>query len=148
MLLLITIVSIILLYFIVALSPLKVCAICTSVSLTWLGLLITYFLNIHQDVLLIGILMGGSVVGVMYQLEKYFKNKKLTNFWFIRILLISFGFASVYLLLLNKWEELTWLVVLVILTSFSSLFFVKPQEIKKLNESESKLKEKLEHCCD
>lgn len=147
-LLLITVSSIILLYFIVALSPLKFCAICSAVSLTWLGLLGAYFLNFHQDILLIGILMGGSVVGLMYQLEKYFKNKQLTNFWLIRILLISFGFIGVYLLLLKKWEELMWLLILAILIGFSSLFFVKSQDIDKLNKSEDSLREKLEHCCD
>lgn len=148
MLLLIVILSIILIYFIVALSSLRLCAICSAVSLTWLGLLISYFLNLHQDMLLIGILMGGSVVGLMYQLEKYFKNKSLTNFWLIRILLIGFGFAGVYLLLLQKWEELIWLFILVVLVGFGSLFFVKSQDIKKSNELEDSLREKLEHCCD
>jgi hypothetical protein len=148
MLLLIAIFSIIILYFIIALSPLKLCAVCSAVSLTWLGLLASYFLNLHQDILLIGILMGGSVVGLMYQLEKYFKNKQLTNFWLIRILLMGFGFVGVYLLLLKKWEELIWFIVLIILVSFSSLFFVKSRNINRLNKSESKLKEKLEHCCD
>lgn len=48
----------------------RFCALCVSVSATWLWLLVAYLLGRADDKLLIGILMGGSVVGIMYMLER------------------------------------------------------------------------------
>ncbi|PIR74063.1 MAG: hypothetical protein COU35_04440 [Candidatus Magasanikbacteria bacterium CG10_big_fil_rev_8_21_14_0_10_47_10] len=48
----------------------RYCAICASVSLTWLGLLALYWLGRFDHPALIGVLMGQSVVGVYYLLEK------------------------------------------------------------------------------
>src|SRR3989344_9605459 len=49
---------------------LKVCALCAAVSTTWLGLLVMRLIGFEIDSLVIGILMGGSAVGIMYLLEK------------------------------------------------------------------------------
>ncbi|MEK7481446.1 MAG: hypothetical protein AAB633_01730 [Patescibacteria group bacterium] len=48
----------------------RFCALCVSVSLTWLWLLVAYVSGRVDDALLIGILMGGSVVGLMYLLQR------------------------------------------------------------------------------
>lgn len=146
MLLLITILIIIVLYFVIAISPMKLCAICTAVSLTWLGLLITYFIGWHHDLLLIGILMGGSVVGFMYKLKKYFIGRDLTNFWLIRILIISFGFSSIYFLLNMEWNKLMWLTIVAVLISFFTLFFIKSKKVNNVISDD--LQDKLDHCCD
>ena len=76
---LISLITILAIYFVVALSPLKVCAICSAVSLTWLGLLITHAFGIHGEVVWLGILMGGSVVGLMYKLDEYWKKKNFVS---------------------------------------------------------------------
>lgn len=72
--LLIAIVSIIVLYvvslFVHSVTRWRFCALCVSVSLTWLWLLVAYFLGRVDDVLLIGTLMGGSAVGLMYMLVR------------------------------------------------------------------------------
>ena len=47
-------------------SGFKVCALCAAVSTTWLILLAWWGLGGGVDPLLIGILMGGSAVGVLY----------------------------------------------------------------------------------
>lgn len=54
----------------------KLCAICSAVSLTWLVLLSIHWTRGGIDPLILGILMGGSAVGTMYYLsakvpEKY-----------------------------------------------------------------------------
>lgn len=146
-LILLSLLAIIILYFVIALSPIKICAICTAVSLTWIGLLAGYFLNWHDNLLWLGILMGGSIVGLMYKTEQYFKTKKLTNYWLIRIGIIVLGFLGVYLFLNREWDKLILVVVISVLGGFFSLFF-----IKKEGEGKSKLpknlKDKLDHCCD
>jgi len=58
------------LLFIKSFTKKKFCVICVSVSLTWITLLILYFLNIFTDKLIIGILiyfiLGGFVISTLY----------------------------------------------------------------------------------
>jgi hypothetical protein len=48
----------------------KICSICVSISLTWIGLLSLYWLGYVLNTLIIGILMGQSITGVYYLAEK------------------------------------------------------------------------------
>lgn len=50
--------------------PLKVCALCGSVFLTWISLLVLGYLGYEIPMVFVGILMGGSVTGVVYLLEQ------------------------------------------------------------------------------
>ncbi|MBS3149463.1 hypothetical protein J4455_02095 [Candidatus Woesearchaeota archaeon] len=61
--------------FIYKVTKIKVCAICAAVSLTWIFLIILSLIGYNIDKLIIGILMGQSIVGIMYYLEKKLKNK-------------------------------------------------------------------------
>ena len=146
--------AIVVLYFLTALSPSflskKICAICAAVSITWIGLLVGYFLKWHDNIMIIGILMGGSVVGIMSKMEKYFQKKQLANFWLVRLLIIIFGFLGVYLTLTAQWSTLATVAVLAVIIGFLTLFFVKEQKpIVVVGEEQKKtLKEKMEHCCD
>tara|TARA_Y100001958_G_C21101391_1_gene451233 strand:- start:151 stop:588 length:438 start_codon:yes stop_codon:yes gene_type:complete len=54
---------------------LKICALCASVSLTWITLLFLFYLGYEINPVFVGILMGGSVVGVMYFLEQKLPEK-------------------------------------------------------------------------
>lgn len=105
------------------------CALCASVSLTWLTLLILYFNSYQVDLMMVGILMGGSAVGIMYYL---FKDKNsfqifkfpflITLFWLIYLLVAGvsnkvgkdfliigvlwFAFIAIYLFNKNgHWKE-------------------------------------------
>lgn len=46
-----------------------ICALCAAVSTTWILLLALLYTGREIDPILIGILMGGSAVGLMYYLE-------------------------------------------------------------------------------
>jgi len=54
---------------------LKVCALCGAVSVTWLTLLILFYLDYVIDPVLVALLIGGSVVGSMYLLEQKLPEK-------------------------------------------------------------------------
>jgi len=54
---------------------LKVCALCGAVSLTWITLLVLIYLDYEISLVFTGLLMGGSVVGVMYLLEQKLPEK-------------------------------------------------------------------------
>lgn len=59
--------------------PFRICAICLSVSLVWISLLVLYRLGVVQDMAMIALLMGQSILGVYYLVEKHVP-KKLTLF--------------------------------------------------------------------
>ncbi len=46
------------------------CVICASISLTWLTLLILYLLNLFDNILIISLLMGMSITGIYYLMER------------------------------------------------------------------------------
>lgn len=48
----------------------KFCALCVSISLTWLGLLGLYFFDLFHDSVLLAILMGQSITGLYYFVDK------------------------------------------------------------------------------
>lgn len=50
-------------------TSVKICAICFAVGCTWLVLIFLYFTKGNIDPLILGILMGGSIVGAMYYLS-------------------------------------------------------------------------------
>ncbi|MFC1780218.1 hypothetical protein ACFLY9_00785 [Patescibacteria group bacterium] len=149
------------------LANVKICAICAASSLTWLALLILRHFNILEiDSTLIGVLMGGSVVGIMYSLEKYFKSNNVKHFWFVRLLEITGGFYFAYsvairdanMILIGIAEILTIFVITIMLISKTDKNKLKAKR-KEISDKRSaisdkekqnaikKLEESLEDCC-
>ncbi len=48
----------------------KFCVICVSVSVTWIALLVLYWLGMFNQPVIIAVLMGQTIVGLYYFLEK------------------------------------------------------------------------------
>ncbi len=86
------------------------CAMCVSVTLTWLTLLVFYF-PAKIDALILGILMGGSAVGLVYYLFRsngsfqIFKFPFLISlFWLIYIFLgDSQGWIKDFVIVAGVW---------------------------------------------
>ena len=57
----------------------KICAICFAVGLTWLSLLILNYLNYFDNPTIIALLIGMTLLGVYYTIEKKVR-KELTLF--------------------------------------------------------------------
>ena len=99
------------------------CALCASISLSWLVLLLTFYLGIFNDKLLIGILMGGSAVGVMYLLDNKYKNFSIYKLPFLLSLFSLIYFilereiimGAIYILIA------IWLVILFIQKDFKAM---------------------------
>ena len=49
--------------------PFKICSVCAGVAGTWMWLLAGIFLGHEIDPLIPAVLMGGSVVGIYYQIK-------------------------------------------------------------------------------
>lgn len=66
--------SIVVLFFVVlivkSLLKKEFCAICVAVSLSWLSFFSLYKFNLFDNVIILALLMGQSILGVFYLLEK------------------------------------------------------------------------------
>ncbi len=102
----------------------KFCTICLSVTLTWIVLLILYFLGIFVDKIIIAILMGHTSLGLFYILEKKVREEflifrlpyLLTSISIIYFILNDFITSGLYVLL-----GLWLLFVLIYLFKFNKL---------------------------
>lgn len=95
--------------------PFRMCAICISVSLSWISLLILYRVGVIQDAIILALLMGQSSLGVYYLIEKY-APKELTIFrlpFLLSLTLIAYMLISwtvpVWAILFNA---LVWLLLI------------------------------------
>lgn len=119
----------------------KVCPICAGVAGTWLWMLITYFIqpdSIHP--LWLGILMGGSVIGTMYQIDKRLAG--VMAWIIIKPLWVATGFGVVASLIGQQWSWLSLgFVILAVLGVIIVMTLLSPPK------NTSKILEKLKNCC-
>lgn len=87
----------------------RFCVICASVLLTWIGFLVLYWLGLFDELILIAVLMGGSVVGFYYWLEK--RTKEFLHLFRLPVLLTMILLTYV---LLNKVEDAVSIIVLIL----------------------------------
>ena len=110
----------------------KACTICLSVTLTWIALLVLYFLKIFNDGIIIAILMGQTSLGIFYMLQDKLGVFKLpwllTSILTIYFILNGFVISSLYFIL-GLW--------------ISFLFIY----LFKTNRNISKLAKKIVECC-
>ncbi len=138
----------------------QICPICAGVSGTWLWILVGLYIGI-LDVgspsalssgpmgwqLVAGVLMGGSVAGIAYQLEKRMHEEsagwRTPLFW--KTLFIPAGFAFAYGVLMQLPGILFASSAFLLLISFIFLF---PQR-KAVGRSRTveELEKKMEDCC-
>jgi len=147
MLIFITIISILLItlavWIINKILPFRVCPICAGVSLTWLWLIAACFFGYHIDLLIPAILMGGSVVGIAYQIEKRLALPNTQLLW--KTLFVSVGFIAVYGVLTRSWSISLASFIFLLLTTYIFLSSFVAQSGQ--NEMIEKLEEKMKDCC-
>ena len=78
----------------------KICPFCAGVLGTWIWMLTAYYLGYRIDIAIPAMLMGGSVIGISYALEKYRKQSL-----FSRTIFIVAGFEAVYSLIIGMDED-------------------------------------------
>lgn len=82
-------------------APLRVCPICAGVAGTWLWMLAARTAGYPINSLIIGMLMGGSAVGIAYQLERRLASSRSVLPW--KMLFIPAGFAAAYGAAASAW---------------------------------------------
>lgn len=115
----------------------KICAICAGVSATWIIFLILYRLGHVSDPLLIGILMGESVIGIFYLIER--KTKEEIHFFRLPFLLTLTFLAYTLISRILPYQVLGFVLGLWVLYGGIYLFRKKP--------SLNKMVKKIIECC-
>ena len=122
---------------------LPLCPICTGVAGTWLWMVVARHLGFAVDASMLPILLGGSVVGIAYQLESRLAKGRSALLW--KTLFIPAGFAAAYGLAVRHWALLaTALVVLVLLTA---CFLLPRGSAKASSTAVQGLESKMKNCC-
>lgn len=120
------------------LTRLKFCVLCASVSAVWVGLLAAYLAGWWNDVILLAIFMGGSVVGVMYLLEK----KLPQEFDMFRLPFYLSAVAVVWLVLVGSVEFRVMVFLAVLWLGFGAVYVLKNKLV-----AVKKIAERLAACC-
>lgn len=118
----------------------KICGICLTVTLTWIGLLILYWNNLFENTIIISLFMGSTVLGIFYLTEKKAeKSKKELTLFRLPFLLTLFllGYSLITLQIYEK-----SLLLLVVLWALFILIYVYRNN-KKINSFVNKIVE----CC-
>jgi len=120
----------------------KICPICAGVSLTWLSMIVARELGYYVDPSILAMLIGGSVVGVAYQLEKKLPNGRSLLLW--KTLFMTGGFVAGYGLVYSSWAVLIGAVIWGLILIYA--FFRRTQTPVK-SQKAVELEKKMEQCC-
>jgi len=122
---------------------LSLCPICCGVAGTWLWMLVARHYGVAVDASMLSILLGGSVVGIAYLLEKRLASGRSQLLW--KTLFIPLGFAAAYALLASHWAPLAAaLLALLLLTAY----FLWPRAGEQPTSSAvQELESKMKNCC-
>ncbi|MDP2587261.1 MAG: hypothetical protein Q8P33_00605, partial [bacterium] len=135
------------------------CPVCVGVLLTWIGFLAAAYLGQPIDLTIPAVMMGGSVVGFTYYLEKKLNARRFINAW--RVFFVVFGFVTVYALIREEW---VWFVITAVVTLASVPVVIglsknnpnnnRPPEVARTAVSNTQsqqniaaIRKKMEDCC-
>lgn len=126
-------------------SPFTVCPVCAGVFLTWVGLVIAYFVGYQIALVIPALLMGGSVVGITSQLEKKFRGSSAGVLLLWKVFFIPAGFVAAYTILEQLWIAFLFATTFLFLISFPLLSSGSQADQRKGEASD--IEEKMEDCC-
>lgn len=120
-----------------------VCPICVGVAGTWIWMLAARFAGLAIDATMLAILIGGSVVGVAYQLEKRLPQGRSQLLW--KTLFFPTGFAAAYGIAIAHWTLAVTATVAVLL--LAAMFFLSHRLSRTNDEAVGKLEKQMKECC-
>ena len=121
----------------------ELCAVCVAVSTTWLILILALFLFIVPvSPLMIGILMGMSVIGGLTKIEPWLKKNTVQYVWLIKLNVILGGLYTIYFLLEQEWQRLIVTIIASLLALVIATFFSQSH-----SKHQHETKKHLDDCC-
>lgn len=124
--------------------PFAVCPICIGVFLTWTGLIGLRIAGYGIDPVVPAVLMGGSVVGIAYQLEKRFSAVSPDTRMVWKILFMPAGFIAMYAVIEELWAVL--IAALVFLVALSAALAFRDGALRRGGKADA-LGRAMEECC-
>lgn len=116
----------------------RICPICAGVASTWLLMLVLRFAGYPISVSVLAILIGGSVVGIAYQLEKRLSAGRSAILF--KMLFLPAGFVAAYGIVGENWVLAS--AAIAGLSLATAVFFSHGQDDKP-----GDLEKKLKDCC-
>lgn len=117
---------------------LRFCVLCVSISLTWICLLLLYWFHMFNNIILVSVLMGQSILGVYYLLEKKVKEK----FQIFRLpFILTLTFIAYLLLGISESGYFIFWILLVLWLIFVLVYMYRD------NVKFKKIFDKLIACC-
>jgi len=123
--------------------PFRVCPICVGVAGTWIWMLSARLAGFAFDASMPAILLGGSVVGMAYQLEKHLPQGRSALLW--KTLFLPTGFGAAYGLIVPHWSLLAMAVAALLL--LAAVFFVPRHHSERNSAAVEKLERDMKKCC-
>ncbi len=120
---------------------LRICPICAGVAGTWLLLLFLRFFGYPIPTPIIAMLIGGSIVGIAYQIEKRLPEWRSTLLF--KMIFVPVGFFAAYEIIEWNWMAALAAIVALAITSFAFLTRTSKPDDAKIAE----LKKKMDECC-
>lgn len=133
--------------------PFRVCPLCAGVFLTWGGLVAAHFLGYSVDLVIPALLMGGTVVGIAYQLEKKSRNISTDQLLLGKVLFIPAGFVIAYGILAELWAVSAGALAFLLPVTFLLLrrFNLRSPDSGGLTlkgrETAEEIEKKMKDCC-
>ena len=125
------------------LARVPLCPICAGVAGTWAWLLLASWYGVSMDPVLPALLMGGSVVGITYQLERRIRPGHSPLL--MKAVLMPLGFLAAYALLARVWP--LGLAAAVGIVAASAFFLFPPRAAPGGHGTRERLVKELDDCC-
>jgi len=123
--------------------PFRVCPICVGVAGTWIWMLAARLAGFAFDASMLAILLGGSVVGLAYQLETHLPQGRSPLLW--KTLFLPIGFVAAHGLAAPQWSLLAMAVAALLL--LTAVFFMPRRHAEKYSAAVEKLEREMKKCC-
>jgi hypothetical protein len=121
----------------------SICPICLGVGGTWLWMVVARYFGVEFDAAMLPILLGGSVVGVTYQLEKRLPEGRSSLLW--KTLFLPVGFIAAYGLAEPDWPVLG--AAIAAAGVLTGVFFLPRRAARQSSETVQKLEQQMKNCC-
>ena len=120
-----------------------VCPICAGVAGTWLWMLAARELGVAVDTSLLALLLGATVAGAAYQLERRLPAERSALAW--KTLFVAAGLAAAYGLVVASWVVAG--VGLAVLFTLTKLMLASPRAAARDEAAIGELEEQMKRCC-
>jgi hypothetical protein len=122
---------------------LPVCPICLGVGGTWLWMLVARELGYAIDATMLAVLLGASVAGIAYLIEKRLPHGRSALLW--KTLFIPSGAMAAYALVAQLWPVVA--VASVVLVLLAAFFLFAPAGAQAPSRDVEELTARMKNCC-